>query len=155
MRSKKRVFYWAATLLLMLCLSCNAVRDGKAEDAAFEAARREVHNGAFDAAIDKLTQFERLNPESRFGSRVSFLKAKSHLGLSNFVEAKKEFQSTIERFGDSEEARKSEFKLAMIDIYCEEIASAKIRLQDIVDSGNNAYLPEAKAWLAHWKQAGQ
>ena len=136
--------------LLLVGVTLTIGCDGKPQMSvadSFQAARSEVHAGSFDAALQKLTQFEKANPNSTFASRTAFLKAKCLLGKEDLQSAIEGFESVIDRYPDSLESKKSRFKLAMIDILEEKPDSAKQRLSAIVAAGNNPFMPESKAWL--------
>lgn len=156
LRRSRRTF---VTLLLcgLLGISCLItggcggvkVQAKQREKAAseFEQARKLVHHGKFDNAIQQLDAFSDKHPNHKLSSRVLFLRAKSQMGLQETEAAQAGFAQVIEKFPGSEEARKAEYKLAMMEYLNGNNAEAKTRFQEIAKAANGPYTPEAVVWL--------
>jgi TolA-binding protein len=139
--------------MLMLCCNClcsgckNPSRGAVA--AQFDAARALLLRGRFEMARKALTDFVEEHSSHHLAGRATFLLAKSYTGLEDFDNAQLWFSRTIERFPKSEEAHKARFKLAMVDLLCDDTDSAKQKLARLLEAANGPYVPEARAFLTY------
>ena len=115
----------------------------------FNDARQLVHHGKFEQATTALDAFLKSNPKHKLASRAVFLRAKCKMGLSDTEAAQLGFQDVIKQFPASEEARKAEFKLAMIEFLGGNEEEAHRQFSAIEQAANGPYTPEAAAWVKY------
>lgn len=115
----------------------------------FDNARQLVHHGKFDQAVKALDDFLTAHPNHKNASRAVFLRAKSKMGSHQTEAAQTGFNDVIKRFPNSEEARKAEFKLAMIEFLNGNVDEAKRQFAAIEKAANGPYTPEAAVWAKH------
>lgn len=117
----------------------------------FDQARSLVHRGKFEEAIKLFDAFLVTHPKHKLASRAVFLQAKSELGRHRTEAAQAGFKNVIHQFPNSEEAKKAEFKLAMIEFLNGNHGIAETRFQAITKAANGPYTPEAAAWEEYFK----
>ena len=143
-------------LLLALCVTfvagCGRAPVKGAVGKEFDTARSQILRSNFQEAVVKMESFYDDHRDHELASRASFLIAKAHMGLNDFAESKRWFETTISRYPNSEEAHKSKFKLAMLAVMQEEDAQAIQLLEMIRDTSPGPYAPEVRAWLNHLEQ---
>lgn len=127
---------------------------GKAS-AEFDQARSLVHGGDFDNATKTFDKFLAAHPKHKLASRAVFLRAKCELGRHQIEAAQLGFRDVIARFPLSEEARKAEFKLAMIEYLNGNLVDARMQFEAIAAAASGPYTPEACAWAKHLRDGLQ
>ncbi len=121
----------------------------------FEAIRLKVIHGDYQASITELRAFLKDHPGSKDASRASFFIAKAWIGLGKLDEASRQFQATIASYPESEEAHKSRYKLAMIDLWQGRSAQALDAFETLAANPSGPLAPEAAGFAAYLKQRPQ
>lgn len=158
-RSARQIAAFLSSLLMVIAVAmagCGvaappaavAANKGKAST-QFDAARTLVHQGKFAEAVAALDAFLAANPNHKFASRAHFLRAKSKMGAHETEAAQIGFADVIKRFPTSDEARKAEFKLAMIEFLNGNVDEATKQFDAIEKAANGPYTPEASVWVKY------
>lgn len=141
-----RSLQWTILSLLLL-LAIAGCESKKEADPRFTAGRQALMRGDYKPAIEKLEGYLQAKPQGGLASRTSFLIAKAQLGLGDNDAARKQFELTIQKFQTSEEAHKSQYKLAMLSLIEGDSVDARNRFQSLVDKPSGTLVPEATAML--------
>jgi TolA-binding protein len=132
-------------LLLLVGTGCGRPRGQVARE--FDRARESLTSGRFPEAIERLHTFLTEHPHHPLASRASFLLAKAYLGDDDISRATEWFESTMQRFPGSEEAHKSQYKLAILLVLQEENDKAIPLFRTMVEVPDGPLAGEANAWL--------
>jgi TolA-binding protein len=108
--------------------------------------------GEYEPAIQKLQVYLREKPNGKLASRASFLIAKAYLGLGKTGESRQQFEQTIRKYADSEEAHKSKYKLAMLSMLGGDHDDARKRFAALTGKPSGTLVPEAAAMLRYLDQ---
>ena len=106
----------AACVLPLLLVASGCGKQSSAERDAFLAGREQVTIGNYQEGIAQLSAFLTAHPQGRYSSRAQFFIAKAHLGLDDLVNARLHYEQCIALYPDTDEAHKSRFKIALIDM---------------------------------------
>lgn len=136
-----------AAMFGLLLLTVAGCETEKRTDPQFTAGRQALMRGEYKLAIENLEGYLQQKPKGGLASRASFLIAKAQLGLGANDAARKQFEQTIRKFGTSEEAHKSQYKLAMLTLMEGDPAAARQRFQALVEKPAGTLVPEAAAML--------
>ena len=147
MADHKHYLYILLLILMIVSIpACAKPRGGQASR-EFDAARLLVTQGKYAEAIPKLQTFQQQHPNHADASRAQFFIAKAYLGMDDLVSARSAFESVIQTYPGSLEAHKSEYKLALIDLWEGRSDEAVARFRSLAEHPNGPLAPEAKAML--------
>ena len=118
----------------------------------FDTGRLLVTQGKYEDGIGYLEAYLEKNPNGVNASRARFFIAKAYIGMGKLETARLMFMETIEMHPDSDEAKKSRYKLAMIDLWQGNIKAAKDRLYQENQILDNPLAPESNAMLKYLDQ---
>ncbi|MCI5192217.1 MAG: hypothetical protein D3915_03685 [Candidatus Electrothrix sp. AU1_5] len=133
--------------LLFLLMPCGCSRNSKGN--IFLQGRKAVTQGRFQKAIPVLRRYLQEKPHGKHASRALFFIAKAHIGLGEYDRAQAAFASLIREMPDTLEARKAEYKLALLDLWQDRTKKARQRLQAITAHPDSPLVPEAQAMLRY------
>ncbi|MEO2034161.1 MAG: tetratricopeptide repeat protein [Planctomycetaceae bacterium] len=133
-------------LLLLVCNSGGCERK-KPVNTQFAAGRTALMHGRYVESIQRFQAYLQAHPTGGLASRAAFFIGKAHLGQGHLDKSRTQFEYTMETYGDSEEARKSLYKLAMLSLLQGDRDHAKRQFQQVADNPNCTLAPEAAAML--------
>jgi len=139
---------WLA-LILPLALIVTGCESGKKSDPQFTAGRQALMRGDYEVAINELQKYLRQHPDDSLASRASFLIGKAQFGAGNHKAARQQFEHTIQKYGSSEEAHKSRYKLAMLSLMDGDTGEARRRFSELTARPSGTLVPEAAAILRY------
>ena len=105
--------------------------------------------GQFATAIESLDGYLAEHPHGELASRASFLMAKAYIGLNEIDNARSQFERTIRDYPDTNEAHKSQYKLAFLSLLEGDDDDARERFARIADSPAGTLVPEAMAMIRY------
>lgn len=135
----------AAIAILLAVVGCNShLKDGQAAQ-EFEAARELLIQGQFGLAATQLESFIERRPQHQLASRAHFLRAKCSLGSGDLELARQWFDRTRTQFPSTEEAHKSQFKLALIEVLQGRFEKADQQFRQLAEQADGPNTPESVA----------
>ncbi|MEM0967289.1 MAG: hypothetical protein AAGJ81_14175 [Verrucomicrobiota bacterium] len=111
----------------------------------FLASRELVMEGRFAEAKKGFVEYLSAQPTGKFASRASFFVAKCDLGLGDLPAARIAFENCRELYPNTNEAEKSSYKLAFIDLLEGNENRALEILRDLAANPRGTLSPEAAA----------
>lgn len=136
-------------IVFMLAVLITGCAKQKKSDPQFTAGRQALMRGQFEPAIEQFGGYLQQQPHGRLASRASFLTAKAYLGLGDHQLARQQFEHTVQKYGDSEEAHKSRYKLAMVSLIEGDTDDARRRFSELTAQPSGTLVPEATAMLRY------
>lgn len=133
--------------LLFLLMPCGC--SGNSKGNIFLQGRKAVTQGRFQKAIPVLRRYLQEKPHGKHASRALFFIAKAHIGLGEYDRAQAVFASLIREMPDTLEARKAEYKLALLDLWQGRTEKVRQRLRAITVHPDSPLVPEAQAMLRY------
>jgi TolA-binding protein len=119
----------------------------------FHEGRAALMQAKFPRAIEQLSEHLEKHPEGDLAGRATFLIGKAHLGLGDWAAAETWFEKTMQKFPNTEEAHKAQYKIAVVKLLQGETAEAKKRFAELAEHPNGSYTPEAVAMTRYLDQA--
>lgn len=140
-----RILRCTGGLLVGLCLASGC--DAQQTSQEFHEGRSQLMRGELQKADVTLSRFATSHPTHKLASRAAFLQGKAQLGLGNYGKAQQCFETTIKRYPKSDEAHKSRYKLAMLELFRGNRDAALQKFQALVDKPSGTLVPESQAMV--------
>lgn len=133
--------------LLFLLLINGSCSGGKSD--LFLQGRKAVTQSRFQEAILLLRRYIEVAPKGEHASRALFFIGKADIGLGEYDNAQAVFASLIRDWPATLEARKAQYKLAMLDLWLGNTENARKRLAAMTSHPDSPLVPEAAAMLRY------
>lgn len=117
----------------------------------FEPLRKLVISGQYEKAITQLEAYLAAHPRGKHASRAGLFLFKANFASSQYAEARKWCEWTIQQHPESLEARKCEFKLGLILIAQEDLEGALSQFEMVASSTRNPLRTEAEFFVKDLK----
>ncbi|RWX51860.1 Tetratricopeptide repeat [Candidatus Electrothrix marina] len=134
-------------LILFLLLISGDCFAGKGD--LFLQGRKAVTQGRFQEAIPLLRRYLEAVPKGKHASRALFFIGKADIGLGEYDSAQAVFVSLIRDWPATLEAQKAQYKLAMLDLWLDNVDNARKRLAAMTSHPDSPLVPEAAAMLRY------
>jgi TolA-binding protein len=118
----------------------------------FLQGRKAVTQGRFQKAIPLLRRYLEVAPKGKHASRALFFIGKADIGLGEYDKAQAVFASLIRDWPATLEAKKAQYKLAMLDLWRGNTDNARKRLTAMTSHPDSPLAPEATAMLRYLEE---
>ena len=112
---------------------------------SFAQGRLLINQGRYRDGIQLLEEYLAKHPRGRNAGRARFFLGKAYIGLDLFDRAAEEFRAAVFDFPETDEAQKSRYKLAQIDLWQGREDEAQHAFRELAQNPAGPLTPEAAA----------
>ena len=138
---------FGAVLVGVVVINISTIGCARQDETNFESCRALVLAGKYEQAITALEAYVETHPDSKQASRAGLFLFKANFAKGDLDSARKWCEWTIQKFPDSLEARKCEFKLGLVFLAQEKFQEAKQQFEFVAGSAKNPLKAEAEFFI--------